>query len=215
MKKYLLILLICIVALVVISMVYYVRTQAIDNMNLITYNIGNMISQKYSHMKGITIGEYKIFGNSVYTVYAYKDSNLLNDSLNKYNIGICSVTKKNKVEIVENNIFTIYEDEDEEDVRLKSSFTQIGFYDSKIDRSVIGGRIFDSRIKKIEIEFINGDINQFIINENGYFILVYNQNKIIKNKSSHYSYTDAIDKITSYDIKNKPLRKITYKHSAK
>ncbi len=214
----------CILALlsfIVISSItfpiYNIMTQIANSAFQNEYYISTLISQNYKNIKCISIGKQKAFRSSIYTVYSFKDSRPLNPVLNQYNTGICSIVTNNKVQSIGNNAFTTYENKDDEEyvVRAKNAFTQVGFYDSNTDRSVIGGRIFDKRIKKIEIQFINGEVKQPLINEDGYFLLIYDQDKILKEKSRFYVYTDAISRITSYDVNDKPLRAIRYKHNIK
>lgn len=217
-KKCILALLSFVVISSIIFSIYNIITQIANSAFQNEYYISTLISQNYKNIKYISIGKQKAFKNSIYTVYSFKDSRPLNRFLNQYNTGICSIVTNNRVQSIGNNAFTTYESEDEDDeevVRAKNTFTQVGFYDNNADRCVIGGRIFDKRIKKIEIQFINGEVKQPLINEDGYFLLIYDQDKFLKEKSHFYTYTDAISRIASYDINNKPLKKITYKHNIK
>jgi hypothetical protein len=180
-------------------------------MDLTSYDINSMITQNNNNIKDISIGTQESFNSSLYTIYGFRDSSLLNPNVNKYNIGICSIIFKNKSHDIGNNVFTVFKDgkgytNSEGYIEKTNVFTELGFYDGNTDRSVIGGRINDQRIKKIEITFVNGEVKQPIVDDNGYFILVYNQNKIMKNRSIYYTYTDAIESINAYDKNNKPLK---------
>lgn len=201
----------------IIFSVYSIMTHIANYTFKNEYYISTLIYQNYKNIKHISIGKQKAYKNSIYTVYSFKDRRLQNPILNQYNTGICSIITNNKVQSIGNNAFTTYESKDDEEyvIRAKNAFTQIGFYDSNTDRCVIGGRVFDKRIKKIEIQFINGEVKQPPINEEGYFILIYDQDKFLKEKGSFYIYTDVISSITSYDINDKPLRAIKYKHNIK
>lgn len=214
MKK-ILISLFCIIVFIAIAVIAFITSRAANTISLSSSEISNLITQNYKDMKDISIGIQEDFDHSLYTVYGFTDSKLTNPNINRYNIGVCSITLGNKSPSISNNNFTIFEEgigytKSEGYVAETNVFTELGFYDSNTDRSVIGGRINDPRVERIEITFANGEVKQPIVNDKGYFLLVYNQNKIMKSRKPYFDYIDAISSIIAYDKDNKTLKTNRY-----
>lgn len=213
--NYKLILFTLIIVLAATYGIYHINNRTISVAQLTQQDISNMIFQNNKNMLDISIGLEENLYNSKYIVYSFKDSVLSNPQINKYNIGICNISYKNKAYNIETNDFTVFKDgnefaNSEEYIKKTNVFTQLGFYDKNTDRSIIAGRVNDNGVKEIKITFVNGEVIEPIINNNGYFIIVYDQNKILKDKKSDFSYEEIIDNITAYDVNNKPLRRIRF-----